>query len=111
MRVLETFGAWARFFNSKKANDAFEAIGCSVFSIPPRSPDFNPIENIFNTIRSDLMKEAAAKQISRETFEEFSSRVKRAFEQFSHESIDNTIASMPNRMRLAKEAKGGRIRY
>ena len=36
--------------NSKKANRAFDAIGCKLFAIPARSPDVNPIENIFNRI-------------------------------------------------------------
>ena len=34
--------------NSKLARDAFENIGAKMVSIPPRSPDLNPIENFFN---------------------------------------------------------------
>ena len=36
--------------NSAVAKSAFEFIGCKVFSIPARSPDINPIENLFNII-------------------------------------------------------------
>ena len=36
---------------SKQANLAYAHIGCKIFSIPPRSPDINPIENIFNIVR------------------------------------------------------------
>ena len=36
---------------SKQANIAYSDIGCKIFSIPPRSPDINPIENIFNIVR------------------------------------------------------------
>ena len=40
--------------SSKKANRALDAIGCKVFAIPTRSPDVNPIEDIFNGIREKL---------------------------------------------------------
>ena len=56
----ETFSRWRipkgkRFLqdgcpvqNSKKAKQAFDTVGAIKFSIPSRSPDFNPIENISN---------------------------------------------------------------
>ena len=34
--------------NSKAAKTALSKIGAVQFSIPPRSPDLNPIENVFN---------------------------------------------------------------
>ena len=36
---------------SKQAQQAYDAIGCKIFSIPARSPDLNPIENIFHLLR------------------------------------------------------------
>ena len=68
--------------NSKKANRALDAIGCKVFAIPARSPDVNPIEDIFNGIREKLTEDAITHQIKRENFEEFSARVKRTFAEF-----------------------------
>ena len=44
--------------NSRRANQALDQIGAKVFSIPPRSPDLNPIENLFNIVRMKLIKEA-----------------------------------------------------
>ena len=41
--------------NSKKAMKAFKRIGASVFNIPARSPDLNPIENLFNMVRRKLL--------------------------------------------------------
>ena len=36
--------------NSKAAETALDKIGAVEFSIPPRSPDVNPIENAFNLV-------------------------------------------------------------
>ena len=36
---------------SKQTQMAYDGIGCKIFSIPARSPDLNPIENVFNLIR------------------------------------------------------------
>ena len=38
----------------KKARQVFDTVGTIKFSIPPRSPDFNPIENIFSYVKSEL---------------------------------------------------------
>ena len=43
---------------------------------PPRSPDLNLIENLFNTISEQLMEQEVNKQIDRESYEEFSERGK-----------------------------------
>ena len=42
--------------NSKAAKAAMDSIGCRLFTIPPRSPDLNPIENIFHLIGKVLKK-------------------------------------------------------
>ena len=36
---------------SKQAHQAYDAIGCKIFSILARSPDINPIENNFHLVR------------------------------------------------------------
>ena len=97
--------------NSKKANRAFDATGCKVFAIPARSPDLNPIENIFNRIREKLTKDAITHQIKQENFEEFSASVKRTFIEFPVEELDKTIASMQKRMKLITKNCGKRIKY
>ena len=47
--------------NSKKARQALDTVGAIKFRIPPRSPDFNPIENIFNFVKSELRTQAFEK--------------------------------------------------
>ena len=44
--------------NSKTARDAMARCHCEVFKMPPRSPDLNPIENIFNIVSRKLEKDA-----------------------------------------------------
>ena len=47
--------------NSKKARQALDTVSAIIFSIPPRSPDFNHIENIFNYFKSELRTQAFEK--------------------------------------------------
>ena len=42
-----------------------DIVGAIKFSIPPRSPDFNTIENIFNYVKSELRTQAFEKNIKR----------------------------------------------
>ena len=97
--------------NSKRANRVFYAIGWKVFAIPARSPDVNPIENIFNRIREKLTEDAITHQIKRENFEEFSARVKRTFVEFPVEEMDKTIASTQKQMKLITKNCGKRVKY
>ena len=63
-----------------KARQAFDTVGTIKFSIPPRSPDFNPIENIFSYVKSELRTQDIEKNINYETFEQFSIKVKHSLE-------------------------------
>ena len=97
--------------NSKKAHIAFDEISCTVFLIPARSPDINPIENVFNVIREHLKKDAFENEIKKESFEEFSVRVKASLLQFPSDIIDKTVDSMMKRMNQIKKGKGHCIKY
>ena len=66
--------------NSKKEKQALDTVGAIKFSIPPRSPDFNPIENIFSYVKSELRTQDIEKNINYETFEQFSIKVKHSLE-------------------------------
>ena len=44
--------------NSRKPKKAFDDVGCRMFSIPARSPDINPIENMFNNVHKILREDA-----------------------------------------------------
>ena len=68
-------------------------------SIPVRSPDINPIENLFNLVHNKLEEDALINNITREDFETFSTRVKETIKTFPVEIIVKTIESMNRRMK------------
>ena len=92
--------------NSKRARQALDTVEAIKFSIPPRLPDFNPIENAFNFIKSELRTEAFEKIINYETFKQCSARVKHTLENTLTSYVDKTIASMPKRMLIVIKSKG-----
>ena len=96
--------------NSKKAKEAIHGMGAHKFSIPPRSPDMNPIENIFHLVKRRLNSDAIENNIH-EGFKEFSDRVKKTMTNFPTNIIDNTIDSMDKRISLIIKSKGQRIKY
>ena len=91
--------------NSKVASTAIDKSNAKLFSIPPRSPDINPIENVFNLVKRQLQTDARDNKITKETFEEFSKRCKDTLTNFPMDIIDRTIASMDKRMTMIIRAK------
>jgi len=97
--------------NSRKAKDAIHEVGGRIFSFPARSPDLNPIENVFHCVKERLRNQALREQITHETFNEFSERCRKTLSNFPIKIIDRTIKSMPRRIELVIKRKGQRIRY
>ena len=54
--------------NSAAARRAFQEVGAVTFAIPPRSPDLNPIENLFHLVSKQPREDAIDKQITSETY-------------------------------------------
>lgn len=96
---------------SRSAKYAFVTIWCEMFPIPARSQDLNPIENIFHLIRTKLKEDAISRNITHETFKEFSHRVAKTITNFSASVIDKTIASMIKLIQMVVLHKGERIKY
>ena len=82
-----------------------------IFSIPARSPDLNPIENMFHLVRKQLHEDAISRNIVKETYEEFAVRVMETVENFPVDLLDRTIESLPHRMELIIQGKGSRTKY
>ena len=97
--------------NSRLANDAMEEVPCRLFKIPPRSPDLNPIENIFKVVGDKLRKDALEKGIEKETYEQFCFRVKKTLMKYPTEAIDRTIESMVKRIDAVIKSRGNRTKY
>ena len=66
--------------NSKKARQALNTVAAIKFSVPPCSPDFNPIENIFDYIKSELRTQTFEKSIHYGSFKQFCISVKHTIE-------------------------------
>ena len=79
--------------------------------IPARSPDLNPIENVFHNVKRKMRQDALTHKIDCEKFEAFSERCKQTLLNFDVGVIDRTIASMDKRIGMVIKAKGGRIKY
>ena len=97
--------------NSKLAKRAIASVGGTIFSIPPRSPDLNPIENFFHTVSRELQAQAIRRNITSETFEEFSTRVIECLKGYEAKEIDKIINSMEGRIDMVLKRKGQRIKY
>ena len=83
----------------------------SLHAIPARSPDLNPIENIFHTVKNNLHNEAISKQLKHETINMFRARVKQGLHNVSSTEIDKVIESMPTRIQCIIHGKGNRTKY
>lgn len=97
--------------NSKKAKIAFQCVDAQLLPIPPRSPDCNPIENIFKQVKGELNEQAIKENIEIESYADFQKRVIKTLLQFPVENINTVINSMGRRMQLLIESKGNRLRY
>ena len=97
--------------SSKVAMKALEGIEAELLKIPARSPDLNPIENIFHIVKRDLREEAVNKHIESENFSEFRERVLGALKRIPCDIIDKTIASLSKRVDAVIESGGYRTKY
>ncbi|KAL9978526.1 hypothetical protein ACROYT_G016052 [Oculina patagonica] len=96
---------------SRLACQAMEEVEAELHTIPPRSPDLNPIENIFHVLRKIMDQEVQSHNITYETFEEFKERVLRTLDNIDIELIDKTIANMSERIDSVVAGKGRRTKY
>ena len=97
--------------NSALAMEALGEICGKKFSIPPRSPDLNPIENLFLLTKRKLKADALANEITQENYNDFVTRIQRTMIQTPTKVIDNIIASMNKRIDMVIKSKGQRIKY
>ena len=92
--------------NSAAARNAIYEVNGKIFKIPPRSPDLNPIENLFHNITRKLRRDALTNNITKETREEFAERVQRTMREYDTGAIDKLIESMPGRIDAVYKGRG-----
>ena len=81
-------------FKTPKLQHAFNRIGAYLFCIPARSPDINPIKNLFHLVSKKLKQQALDKKNIGETFDEFSLRMENTLLEYPSREIDKIIESM-----------------
>ena len=96
---------------SAMAMKAIEDQGAQLFCIPARSPDLNPIENVFHIVKSNLEMQVRARGINHETWTEFKGRVCKTLLDTSVDYINNLLLSMPRRIDAVITGKGYRTKY
>ena len=79
--------------------------------IPARSPDLNPIENIFHLIKKRLKDKALNLHIEKESFEQLKTCVLRCCDDIDTLIIDLTIKSLPKRIDAVIKRQGCRTKY
>jgi transposase len=97
--------------NSRLAMGALGEIGGRKFAIPPRSPDLNPIENVFNIAKANFRRDSIEQKITQETYSEFVKRVKETLHRIPVTVIDKVIDTMEKRIKEIIKRKGQRIKY
>ena len=97
--------------NSKVVMATIQQINGKFFWIPTRSPDLNPLENLFHLARENLNKDACNRHITTETMEQFADRAQCTLRNFKPELIDKIIETMPKRIDLNIKNCHGRIKY
>jgi transposase len=95
--------------NSKVAEEAMKRVKAQVFKIPAKSPDLNPIKNMFHIANRELRK--SSRTIDFETREEFATRIRQTLHSIPIQTMDKTIASMDKRIGMVIKARGQRIKY
>ena len=96
---------------SMVAKDALQGIDAELVEISARSPDLNPIENIFHNIKHCLREDVLKRKIIREDFESFKQSVLSTLFQYDESVIDRTIETMTFRLQRIVKSSGYRTKY
>ncbi len=96
---------------SKAAKKAINDAGATLFEIPARSPDLNPIENLFHIVKKQIQSQAIAERIYKETWHEFKARVRKTILNIPITYVNNLLLSMPKRIDAVIKCRGFRTKY
>ena len=88
-----------------------EKVGCRLFKIPARFLDVNTFENVSHLIGKKLREAAVSRNLTKETFRQFSKRIIHTVLAFPTDVIDKTIESMSRRIDNVIECRRQRTMY
>ena len=88
-----------------------DKLKCRLFRISSTSSQLNSIENIFTLIGKQIKRDAKYRNLSNETHPQFCERARQNVLNFSADSIDRTMGSMPRRIHLVMKNKGFHTKY
>lgn len=97
--------------NSAIARAAMQNVNAQLLKIPARSPDINPIENFFHIVSRRLREDAIHHQYTHESLPDFELRIIRTMKAIPQNIVDNTIASIRNRLIQIVQTRGQRVKY
>ena len=80
--------------NSSIVGETLQQKKTKQLKIPAGSPDPNPIENLFHSVKNKLRLVALHNNVTCDTFDEITARMKRTMYNFSVSKIDKTTKSM-----------------
>ena len=96
---------------SAKAMRTVADMGYTMQKIPARSPDLNPIENVFHLVRKRIEAQVKENNIVHQTWDQFKQIVQYNIWSTSKDLIDKTIRSMNNRLHEIVKTNGKRTKY
>ena len=97
--------------NSVKAKEALNNIVAEVVKSLARSPELNPIENVFHNVKRKLRQDALDNRIVNEDVIAFKHRLVHTMSKYDKGIIDKTISSMYNRLLTMTKHRGCQTRY
>ena len=95
----------ASYHTSKNIENFFTDPMINIIYLPPRSPDLNPIENLWSVMKRNVGKR------NPETFEDLKITIYEEFWSIDEHIVENLIMSMNHRIKAIIEVDGEIIDY
>ena len=90
---------------AKKTKSYFRSRRIKPIEWPPQSPDLNPIENLWAILDYNVVKDNVTNK------DNYFAALQKAWEEINPQHLQNLVESMPKRLQLVIEARGGHINY
>ena len=87
---------------ARVSRDFLKKEGIKKIDWPAKSPDLNPIENVWLVLKRNIQDLYQPKNVPK-----MQEAIQQAWDDFPTSILDHLINSMPNRMQAVIEAKGG----